>query len=342
MNKKRYLFFDVLHIVATVFVIYNHTHWYLNGSGKIFHLFHIAGFNICKIAVPIFIMITGFLMLNKETTYAEILKKRIPRIYIAMLITSVIGCLYYKKNIFVFLVQSIFGAQTTVLYWLWYIYLLITLYLITPILKKMIKNFDDNDYRVFFFIFLIIPSSIYFISNFSELAFGKIRLAENVFYQFIYLTNIGYYVAGYYIMNMKIDKNLNKKVLIFNFLFFILGFFYLLVGFIIKHDIVEIFYNNIATVGMSLCTFINFKYFISDLKVNSNLSKLIILLSESSFGVYLIHVFVAEYLVRLSVVKQLLQFNSLIGHVCIVSVTYIFLSFLFVILRKIPLFRKIF
>ena len=143
MKKNHFFYYDILKIICTIFVIYSHSHWYIYGSGRLFTLFHLVFCNISKIAVPIFLMITGALMLRKKTTYAEILKKRIPRIYLGMLLTTVFGCFFFKLDIRQTLIKSIFGGQTGNLYWLWYIYLLMTLYLLTPIIKKTINKFKN-------------------------------------------------------------------------------------------------------------------------------------------------------------------------------------------------------
>ena len=342
MRNKRYIYFDLLKIISAVFVIFNHSHQYLKGTGIWFNIFHMASFNIVKIAVPIFIMITGALMLKKKCTYEIILKKRILRVYIATFISTIVGCLFFKLSFFSTLLKTFFGAQTSVLYFLWYMYLLITLYLLTPILKRMIRGYKDKDYRTFFVIFIIIPSTIYFISNFFELVLVKYKLMENLFYQFLYLVYVGYFVFGYYISKKEIDMETNKKALICNFCAFMVGNIYLGIGFINNHDIVELFCTGITTAVMSMCTFISFKYYFGKLKYGNFFSKVIVNMSESSFGVYLMHLYVIEYLVNTKFIANLMSFNNLIGYGTLISITYFSLTLFFYLIRKIPIFRKIF
>lgn len=343
MVKKRLIYFDILKIICTLFVIYNHSWWYFEGHGKLFITFKFTVFCFSKMAVPIFLMITGALMLKKDTSYNKILKKRIPRIYIGMLSATIFGCIFFKLNYKTMLIRSIFGSQTSVnLYWLWYIYLLITLYLLTPFIKKITNNFNERDYKNFFIIFLILPSCVFYFSNFSELALGKYKLMENLFEQLLYLTYIGYYVFGYYISNKKISPKLNKRAIICNIVGYLLGMLYLTVGYKHTHEPVELFNNTIVTVLMSTSTFISFKYYYENLNVKPCVSKIILLLSESNFGIYLFHLYLVEYLIKTKFIIGLIKYNVFLGYFTMIFMTYFILATVFYFIRKIPIFKKIY
>lgn len=136
IKKNRIICFDFLKIICTILVIINHSHLYFTESGRVLHLFHFLLFSICKIAVPIFLMITGFLILDRDNNYSVILKKRIPRIYLACLFSTIIGIAFYNMNIINTFIKFLFGGQSYTLFFLWYIYDLIILYLLAPLLKK--------------------------------------------------------------------------------------------------------------------------------------------------------------------------------------------------------------
>lgn len=77
MKIKRTLWLDILKIIACFLVIVNHAGGYVlgNNPSKITIIFYCVNFAICKIAVPIFIMVTGSLLLKKESSYNDITKK---------------------------------------------------------------------------------------------------------------------------------------------------------------------------------------------------------------------------------------------------------------------------
>ena len=342
MKNKRLIYFDILKIVCTFLVIFNHSHWYIVDNNRYVTLFHLGFFNICKIAVPIFLMITGSLMLNREVTYAEMLKKRIPRVYMGLLISTIFGCFFYKLDFGKTILMSFFGGQTSRLYWLWYIYLLISLYLLTPFIKSFIRNYKDKDFENFIILFIFLPSSIYFISNFYELVLCKYKMIDNIFYQLLYLTYIGYYVFGYYIFNKKIDDDMKNKAIRFFLIFFIEGLGYLIIGYLNKHEVIELFNNSLPIAIMSCSLFIISKYYLADLNFSEIISKFIFLLSNSTFGIYLFHLYLIEYLYKRNIFIKLFSINSIVGTFSLIFIVYIVLTILFYFLKKNSFLKKIF
>ena len=89
MKKKIYI--EVLRIIAALFVIFNHTgsmgfelySSYTICSPKYWIMLFLS--ILCKVAVPLFLMISGALLLNKDLNVKEIWKYRISRIFIALL-----------------------------------------------------------------------------------------------------------------------------------------------------------------------------------------------------------------------------------------------------------------
>lgn len=71
MNRKVYL--DFLRILACFLVIVNHTNSdiFLNSSIGITWFVSITYFFICKIAVPLFVMISGAVLLGKKDSYKK-------------------------------------------------------------------------------------------------------------------------------------------------------------------------------------------------------------------------------------------------------------------------------
>ena len=73
--KGSILYIDILRIIACFMVIINHTHGFILENNTLTNsTFYCLGFSLCKIGVPLFLMITGTLLLDKDYDYKKILK----------------------------------------------------------------------------------------------------------------------------------------------------------------------------------------------------------------------------------------------------------------------------
>lgn len=153
---------ELLRIVAMFFVIFNHT-WNLGwtlfatypvGSFQFFFYMPIAVF--CKFSVPVYFMISGALLLNKEET-AQRLKKRIIRMTIVLLSISLlyyvydalIGNIQIKSinEMFVDFFCKILSGSTK--YNLGFLYSYIAFLLILPFLRILAKNIKNNNIYIY-------------------------------------------------------------------------------------------------------------------------------------------------------------------------------------------------
>ena len=98
-EKKRYYWVDLLKILACFLVVINHTGGYLlefaGTSNFGTSLFYMIEFVICKIGVPLFIMISGFLLLERNNNFCDIGKK-IFRVFVPLFLLSAL--VYFKAN----------------------------------------------------------------------------------------------------------------------------------------------------------------------------------------------------------------------------------------------------
>ena len=164
---------------------------------------------LVRIGVPIFIMITGTLLLNPKK---EIKLKKIIKYIIRMLIILTTFGLFYclieqfmtdglknPMNTILVSILNLFEQKSWVI--MWYIYMLIGLYAITPILKAFINNTNDETF-IFVLMVLFVFSSVVPTINF----IFNIKLTTFYLSGFIY---IFYYLMGYFI-TYKITSIVNK------------------------------------------------------------------------------------------------------------------------------------
>ena len=149
---------SLLRIVATLAVVFLHTNNTLSNNSLWFSLtedqtvFFTANNLLMNWAVPVFLMITGGLLLdpNRKITYDICIKKYVKRILLALFVFGVsFSIMEITLNVKALSVGSIGEAIINVINgnsWshLWYLYSLIGLYLILPILKTFINNTDNS------------------------------------------------------------------------------------------------------------------------------------------------------------------------------------------------------
>lgn len=153
---------DVLRILCSFLVIVNHTYSYIGldrVSGSVRFASFLALFS-SKIAVPVFLMISGCTLLTKTDTIAKTLKRFI-RIAAALIVFSffyelrahagALETLSIKRFL-----HSIYTVQITTAYW--YLYMYAGLLLMVPFLQRMVKGMSRSDFLFFFVV------SLFFVS----------------------------------------------------------------------------------------------------------------------------------------------------------------------------------
>ncbi|MBQ8893735.1 MAG: acyltransferase [Clostridia bacterium] len=155
-TKRNYIFIDLLRAIAAFCVIVNHTNsdiFLTNAPPSPRWFLSLAYFFFSKIAVPVFIMITGYLMLDKPISYRKTLFRAL-RIGAVILIFSVpyyiVQCCTGKivdGGILHFL-QTVFSSRITTAYW--YLYQYLGILLMLPFIQKMAENFTRRDFYIFF------------------------------------------------------------------------------------------------------------------------------------------------------------------------------------------------
>ena len=143
-GQSKEAWIELLRIVACFCVIINHTNSriFLNIVPSLEWFISLAYFFVSKIAVPIFVMISGYLLLEREDNYRKYFF-RIIRMVIALLVFSLF---YYVIRIKIgdYTVYSIgrflyLVVKEPITKSFWYIYMYIGLLIMLPFLQKMVK-----------------------------------------------------------------------------------------------------------------------------------------------------------------------------------------------------------
>lgn len=322
MKNKRDYKLDVLRVISMFMVIFVHV---ANYYGRAFssitsssYLFSVIYNLICRVSVPIFFMISGITLLNKEYDPQKN-KKRIINRAITLVFVTVIY--YFWDRYFMaksINILNIIREPERKL--LWYMYALISLYIALPFIKCMVNNMGKREDKLFVILWIIFNTLSSFLGIFKAY---PVPIINATYY-------LGYFVIGYIIYKYKDEINYKKynKYLIIILLVSLVSsvlITYLNSIKLGKFDNSLFGYRLIFTVANSLSSFILIYFNISNVS-----NKFIEVLSKYSFGVYLFHGIFLDLFMKLIPYKLI---NSLYGTPIFVFIIFI-ATFSFVYLIK--------
>lgn len=174
-GKKLYL--EALRIVAIFLVVCNHTvscmfiSNQLDGAALFISTFLKL---VITMGVPLFFMISGGLLLHKEESVTEVLKKRVARVLIAIVlflgiqfVGRVIAAAQVTPIAFSLHFMQAVRDEAMQPYTIWYLYAYLTLMLMLPFIRPMAKGMGNASYlymivlQIFFCGFVTTGISIY-------------------------------------------------------------------------------------------------------------------------------------------------------------------------------------
>ncbi|MEE0935217.1 MAG: acyltransferase [Methanobrevibacter sp.] len=327
-TKERIFYYDLLRAFAIIAVIMCHVNFYfgpLNTPAGI--IFQQTFNNIGRLGVPIFLMISGALLLNRDyPSLGDFLKRRFTRIiypFIFWMILITLTNMHFHKS-YAYMWNVFIGNPSIA----WYFWTLIGIYLAVPIINIFIKEYGEKGCEYFlaiWFVFIILNTlNIYPILP---------HLKLDWFTGFI-----GYPILGYYLSTKKFNIADSKM--------WKLGLFILLILFVILiyyplgdlTSTVELMYQNLPVVIMGIGMFLFIQYLDKENKFNSiknnAIGKAISSISLCSYGMYFSHVIIIMFMSKINPHSNML-FPAMFA-------LTIFLSWLLpYVFSKIPYIKKV-
>lgn len=168
MKSSRITYLDFLRCLAIFLVISLHAMVpIINNAafyGTVSWYFCVLGNAFCRAGVPLFFMISGFLLLKDpaSTKVWEFYQKHIPRLVIPLISWNLIYYLYSVLSdsspfLFSELLRNFMNRGSS--YHMWFVYSLIGVYFITPFLKRIIDACSPHELLAFLLI-VIVPVAI--------------------------------------------------------------------------------------------------------------------------------------------------------------------------------------
>lgn len=206
MEKKRFAALDWLRFLACVLVIVQHVteFYYVSPEftpARTDNTFIVGLFNsLSRTSVPLFVIISGFLLLPMKQSTSDFFKRRFTRILYPFLIWSVVYSIYWAlKNEISFIrwIQNL--LQIPICYeaeHLWYIYMLIGLYLLVPVLSPWLKSVSRRELEGYLGIWLFTTFLPYIRLIFPTIGADVFFNPSPTFYYFSGF--VGYFLLGHY------------------------------------------------------------------------------------------------------------------------------------------------
>lgn len=341
-STDRQVYFDYLRVFATFAVMILHIsaqNWYTTDvndfAWKIFNFTD----SVVRWCVPVFVMISGSLFLNRDIPLRKMYSKYILRMVTAFIVWSLIYAFFVDGTI-----SNKISAFVRGHYHMWFILMISGIYMCMPFIKPIVETEKRLKYYLFLsFVFaFLIPEFVTLTIDFGNESIIKgadaINTVVNTMDMRIVLGYISYFVLGY--LWNKIELNKRQRILIY--ILGIIGFaFTIVVDYVVAIKTQTCCGNyygnfNVNVLFEALAVFTWFKY---QKYEKSRLNIFIQRLSKYSFGAYLVHALIIDQLnIRFGI--NTLSFTPVVS-VVLISVIVFILSFsISAILNKIPVLKK--
>ena len=271
---------DIIRIFAFVFIVFLHT---LNRQFGVD--VWMGGYAIISIGVNLFIMISGYLLLDKTEEAIVFFKKRILNILPLFLVFNIIYIYFGKIPI-----MPVLKGKTISASHFWYVYMILGLYLLTPWLQKVLKYAEKETLFVVF---------LWFLCNILNPYLRYFNLAEIPFSNFPLTGFIGYYILGYFVK--KYDNKVKRTSFILIIVIYALGF---LLSFLSTKYVLAVTGKRVSDFfdKNSLGTFImTLSFFVFWCKFNfSKRDRIIKIVADSTYFAFLVHLIVLHFIIKIS------------------------------------------
>lgn len=302
MVKNRIFYYDFLRAFAIIAVVMCHMGSFFGSFDTtpkliFYNTFHGIGL----MGVPIFLMLTGALLLNKKYDLGYFFKKRFLRIvppFIFWLILIMLFGFFILKWDINFAIKIFMGEGSI----MWYFWTLIGIYLFIPVINSFIREYNMKGVEYFLIIWFItiILKTFHFWPVFPPFEFN-FNFELNHFTDFM-----GFVILGYYLAN-KDFKLKDIYMLLISALITVISlavYVYLTLNHINMGPVYQNLTNVFLAVGMFLLVKYVDKLNLFDKIQNKLIGNAIVSLSICSYGVYFAHFIVYKYFKYLDIVHS--------------------------------------
>lgn len=336
--KQRTVWMDVLRVICIFTVIFLHytTSLYEKTfNGNIFNWLPYLCINcLTSFAVPCFFMLSGALILHKQESISYLLKKRIPSVYIPLILWSIIYIIILgpiQGTCKTAIIKSLYSSQY---YHLWFMYPLLGLYFLSPVVRQIFINSEKSLKQYAYILMCLIPTVFLTVARLFRANYISLWFAWG-------FPEIGLFVLGAWLINKEIK--LWKCVIgaIVSLICIMLGE---LTYVFFADTPSKNFIGAYGTLPVFIFAVFIFAVFISSGKYferfSDKLKQRIATISNLSMGVYFIHLLVKEILDKTNIYQS--NSNSIIMMLFAAIVNFAFSFAICFAFSQIPIVGRLF
>ncbi len=336
MTKDRIVYLDYMRVLATLGVIFIHVsanNWYGN-IGSADWISYTIYEGIMRFSVPLFFMISGVLFLHegKEINVKRLYLHNILRLLVFLVFWAMVYQIYnlYPENGWHSIGQAvinILNGDTQI--HLWYIYSIIGIYIMTPVIKVFTDHATKKQLEYFLVLFFVFGCVLSLWNKPAILA--KFRMVEMCGY-------VGYFILGAYLSRYNLQKKTRRVLYLLGLGSAVFTVAMTCVASIRAGSGVETYWTYLTpnVFFMSVAVFV----FLFQIKWEENwFYRIIASVSDCSLGIYGVHMLFIFFLWRKGINTLILP--GIISVPLIVFIVFI-LSYCTVRLMKlIPILRRV-
>ncbi|MDU1891185.1 MAG: acyltransferase [Dysgonomonas sp.] len=317
--KEREQYLDALRSFACILIVLTHSVPPLHTSGT--SSIHAFVSFICSPSSELFLAISGALLLPVRRPTKEFLRKRFMRVFPPLLFWSCIIIIYRYSSASVSIADTLRALVCMpvkpVIGVYWFFYVISGLYIFAPIISRWLLAASNKEISFFIFLWgitlVLTSTSILFDLNFIPIS-GNYYFILNSFGGFLGFMILGSYLRNH-ISGRTAKNNIVLPLVIISSLFLLA-----VIGYKMRIVNSDFFMNNLSlpTALMVFAIFMLFK----NIKFNNKvIAKIISEIALCSYGIYLIHIFIARGFVW-----------GLLSHICPADCNTIITTFLSLVL----------
>ena len=343
IQKTRNYGLDILRVLACYLVIQVHTgeFYYIGDGGTVLQgnsPFWVGILNsICRVSVPLFVMISGYLLLPLREEMGTFFKKRFIRVAIPFVVWCVLYAIYWalkgqtswaQAGLNILHIPVNFGVEIG---HLWYVYMLLGLYLFAPVISPWIASASRKNMEFYLAIWAITLCVPYIHLVFPQILGECYWNHTPLLYYFSGF--LGYLILGAYIKLYLTEKKawylpVGLSLIIVGYAITAGGFISLLNSTDVSKLELTWGFETINVAMMSLGFFLILKnvYFSNP---NSAIVSGITDISKISYGIYLAHIMVLNFFHQiLNPMIDTIQIKIPVIAICTFIVSYLIVKLL--------------
>lgn len=308
------------------------------------------------IGVPVFVMLSGALLINKNYSLSTFVKKRFNRVFVPFLFWVIIFLLFsvvvqHATLNWDLIIKVFFGLKGSVGSILWFIWMLMIVYIAIFIINKLLEYAKSKSYEKACINILVIISLIcYILYNLWPIPYEMISY---------YCLFIPYAIFGYYLTHCEfteINSNITAKRIVLCSFVLAIAFYIYFVGVIYLnslslHKLFSGSYFAWQVIIFNFAIVLFFRYLpesrgavgrkVSSFLTSNYVGRAILSISLCSYGIYFVHFLILKYLER-AYLNSVKYYNHPTFWIPILLVVVFLSSWIVIwIMSKIPYLNKV-